>query len=110
MNTCFFILGFIGTFFWYNTSEKARLSTTGSMEKWLQAHPREAKWTATFCLLLSAIGLVWIDGLGAGLIKAFLLLMLALTLIVALAPFFLLKWKHVVVLIIISFLLECLIF
>lgn len=108
MYTFIFLLGFIGVFFLYNTSKKAKLSTSGNMESWLQGHPQPATYMGIMCMVMTGVLLVLIDGLGVGVIKAFLLLMLAASAIVALTPLHLLRLKHVFLIVLLSFFLELL--
>lgn len=104
------LCSFFGFFMLYNTSQKAKLSTKGAFEKWLQQNTSIAKTLGCLLIIIPFILLPVKDGTGVGSLTAFLLLMTAAGLIVAVSPFHYLKLTHIAALIAVSFLLECLFF
>ncbi|OJY93301.1 MAG: hypothetical protein BGP13_16880 [Sphingobacteriales bacterium 40-81] len=90
----------------YNTSQKAKLSVKGSFEKWLQQNKHIAKPLGILLIVLSFILLPLKDGFGVGTFTAFLLLMAAACLIIMIAPFHYIRFKHIAALVMVSFLLE----
>lgn len=94
----------------YNTSKKAKLSNKGSFEKWLQQNKPVAKATGIFLILIPFVLFPLKDGVGAGILTAFLLLMAAAGLTVVIAPFHYLRLKHIIALIACSLILESLFF
>lgn len=101
---------FVGFFMLYNTSRKAKLSTRGSFEKWLQQNKAFARATGLVLFVLPFVLLPVKDGVGVGMFTAFLLLMTAAALVVMIAPFHYLRLRHVAALIAASLLLEFLFF
>lgn len=99
---------FMGFFMLYNTSRKAKLTSTGRFEKYLQANPVNARIAGLLLIVAAFITLAVNMGIGAGIITAFLLLMMAAGLIVAIAPLHYFKLRHVVLLVIGTLLLESL--
>ena len=97
---------FLGFFMLYNTSQKAKLSKNGSLEKWLQQNKSTAKILGGLLIIVAFILLPLKDGIGVGTITAFLLLMAAAALVIAIAPFHYLRLKHIAALAAFSFLLE----
>ncbi len=83
----------------YNSSGKAKLSRTGAFEMWLQNHIPLTKAMGTVLLALPFLLLPLKDGLGVGMLTAFLLLMTAAGLTVAVAPFYYLRIKHIAILV-----------
>lgn len=90
----------------YNTSKKAKLSTKGNFEKWLQQNKPTAKAIGIGLVVISFVILPIKDGLGVGVLSAFLLLMLSAGLTIAIAPFHYLRFKHIAALVAAVFLLE----
>lgn len=101
---------FLGFFMLYNTSKKAKLSSRGSFEKWLQQNKSMAKPLGIFTTIIPFILLPIKDGIGVGTLTAFLLLMTSAGLTIAIAPFHYLRFKYVAALIVAGFLLEFLFF
>lgn len=99
---------FMGLFMLYNTSRKAKLSTVGRFEKFLQANPVNARLAGLLLIIASFIMLAVKLGIGAGIFTSFLLLMLAAGLVVAIAPLQYLKLRHIIMLVVGSILLESL--
>ncbi|MFT3747023.1 MAG: hypothetical protein QM768_01855 [Agriterribacter sp.] len=97
---------FLGFFMLYNTSKKAKLSVKGAFEKWLQQNISVTKPLGVLLIVIPFILLPLKDGFGVGTFTAFLLLMAAAGLIITIAPFHYLRIKHIVVLVMASFLLE----
>lgn len=110
MYTLVIVVAALGFFMLYNTSRKAKLSSTGSLEKWMQAHHKPAKITGLSLLILSIIAMVIKDGIGVGILTAFVLLMATGCIVVAVAPLHYFRLKHIVLLIAGSLLLELFIF
>lgn len=110
MYTLILLLCGVGFFCLYNTSRKARLSKRGKWEKWLQAQPAMAKLVGSSLILLTMALLIFLDGLAMGLYNWFLMLMTMASIIVAIAPFFYLKFKHTISLFFLAFMLEMIIF
>lgn len=106
MYTFFLLISFSGFFLLYNTSGKARLSTVGTAERWIQGNAKTAKPLGIALILVSFLLFIWKDGLGAGTISALLLLMLAAALTVVIAPLQFLKLKQIILIISGSLLLE----
>ncbi|MBX2921135.1 MAG: hypothetical protein KF746_03000 [Chitinophagaceae bacterium] len=100
------ICSFLGFFMLYNTSRKAKLSAKGPFEKWLQQHRAAAKATGVLLVVISFVMLSLKDGLGVGMLTAFLLLMAAASLIIIIAPFQYLRLKYIIALAGASFILE----
>lgn len=101
---------FLGFFALYNTSQKAKLSRTGSVEKWLQAHPVQAKQVGIFLIVLCIASLVWKDGWGVGGFTASLLIMTVGGLVVGIAPMQYIRMRHLALLTVLCFLFEIVIF
>ncbi|WP_276485663.1 hypothetical protein [Paraflavitalea pollutisoli] len=99
---------FSGFFMLYNTSRKAKLSTTGRFEQWLQTHPPVAKAAGLALIVVSFVVLAVSLGIGVGILTALLLLMAAASLIVMIAPLQYLKLKHIALLAAGTILLETL--
>lgn len=100
------VSSFLGFFMLYNTSRKAKLSATGTFEKWLQQHVTFARATGLLLIVWGFILLALKQGVAVGIITAFVLLMAAGSLIVMIAPFHYLKLKHVAALIVACSILE----
>lgn len=100
----------IGFFHLYNTSAKAKLSALGIYEIYLQSHPQIAKFSGRILILLSAILLVCKDGWGLGACLFFIMVMCVACLIISLTPMGYIRWKQVLLLVAISFLLELIVF
>lgn len=99
-----------GFFCLYNTSKRARLTTGGQIERWLQSHLPQARVLGLGAVLFTIISLVLMDGAFMGILNLLLMLMAAGCYIVALVPFRLLKLGHMLSLGLIAFLFELLIF
>lgn len=99
---------FMGFFMLYNTSRKAKLSNAGRFEKYLQDNPVNALIAGLLLIVTSFIMLAVKLGIGAGILTSFLLLMLAAGLVVTIAPLQYFKLRHIVMLVIGTFLLESL--
>jgi hypothetical protein len=110
MYTLFIVVAALGFFMLYNTSRKAKLSTSGSLEKWMQAHHKPAKITGLFLIILSIIAMVVKQGVGVGMLTSFTLLMATGCIIVAVAPLHYFRLKHIVLIVAGSLLLELFIF
>ncbi|MBZ4191882.1 DUF3325 family protein [Niabella beijingensis] len=110
MYTLIIICCFAGFYQQYDTSRKAKLTSGGSYEKWIRLHPLQARWSGAALLLAGLILLIIKDGAGVGVFTFVLLLMAAACYTVALVPLNALKPKHIVLLIILSFLLELFLF
>lgn len=83
----------------YHTSQKAKLSSGGKLEQWLQRAPQRARITGLLLILAGTAAFVYRDGWTAGLFAALLLLMVAAAYTVAIAPLYYLKLKHVAILV-----------
>ncbi|WEK34620.1 MAG: hypothetical protein P0Y53_19205 [Candidatus Pseudobacter hemicellulosilyticus] len=90
----------------YNTSRKARLSSTGTFEKWLQANPAMARLAGGLLILAAFLLLPAKMGIGVGFLTAFLLLMTAASLVIIIAPMQYIRLRHIVLLVAGTFLLE----
>lgn len=101
---------FLGFFMLYNTSKKAKLSTKGLFENWLQLNKPTAKAVGISLIALPFVILPVKDGAGVGTLTAILLLMTAAGLIIVIAPFHYVRFKHVAVLTVAGLLLEFLFF
>lgn len=110
MYTLIIFLCSLGFFMLYNTSKRAKLSVAGKAEQWLQANPVQAKRAGVLLLVMSIVLLVLKDGLGVGLFTAFVLLMATASYMVAIAPFYYLRLKHIGALVFLSLLMELFIF
>lgn len=94
----------------YNTSKRAKLSGSGKLEQWLQAHPKQARRAGVLFIILSIIALVIRDGIGVGLFTAVLLLMASVGYMIAIAPLYYLRLRHIAALTLGSLLIELFIF
>ncbi len=101
---------FVGFFQYYNTSLKAKLSSDGAYEKWIQSNRGNARISGAVLLIAGFVVLVIKDGLGIGAFTFLLLLMTAACYTIALAPLNCLKLKHILLIISVSFLLELFLF
>jgi hypothetical protein len=110
MHTLIVICCCLGFFMLYNTSKRAKLSNTGKIEKWLQQHPLKARQLGCSLIVISLILLIGKEGVSVGLFTALLLLMASASYIVAIAPFYYFRFRHVGVLALMSFLIELFIF
>lgn len=80
------------------------------MEKWLQAHPGQAKQIGVSLILLSTIALIWKDGWGVGGFSSLLLVMTVGGVVVAIAPLQYINMRQVSFFTGLSFLFELVIF
>lgn len=110
MHTLIILLSCFGFFMLYNTSKRAKLSAAGRLEQLLQRYPRNAKRTGVLLVLISMVAFVYLDGLGVGLFAGVLLLMASAAYIVAIAPLYYLRFKHIAVVALSSLFLELFIF
>lgn len=110
MHTLILLLCSLGFFMLYHTSKRAKLSVAGKMERWLQANLVKAKRAGVLLLVASMVLLVLKDGLGVGLFTAVILLMATASYIVAVAPFYYLRLKHIGAMVFLSLLMELFIF
>ena len=110
MHTLILLCSCLGFFMLYNTSQKAKLSATGKFERWLQCAPKCARIAGVLLILAGAAAFVYLDGWAAGLFAALLLLMATAGYIVAIAPLYYLKLRHVAVVVLACLFLELFIF
>lgn len=110
MHTLIIFLCCLGFFMLYNTSKRAKLSGAGKLEQWLQANPGQARRAGVLFIVLSVVSLVIRDGIGVGLFSGVLLLMAAVGYMVAIAPLYYLRLRHIAALTLGSLLIELFIF
>lgn len=110
MHTLSILFCCVGFFMLYNTSRRAKLSAASIWERWLQSHPKKAKPFGGLLIIIGVAGLVTKDGIGAGLFTAAVMLMVAASYIVAIAPFYYIRLTHVAVLLLGGLFLELFIF
>lgn len=110
MHTLIILLSCLGFFMLYHTSKRAKLSTAGKLEQWLQRYPQNAKRTGVLLVLVSMIAFVYLDGLGVGLFAGVLLLMASAAYTVAIAPLYYLRFKHIAVVALGSLFIELILF
>jgi len=94
----------------YNTSKRAKLSSVGSSQRWLQANTRTAKRVGLLLIITSFAALIAVCGWGVGLFTAAILLMTAAAYVIVISPFYYLKWPHVTAITGFCLLLELFIF
>lgn len=104
------LASFLGFFLLYNTSRKVKFPVAGGIERWLQKHPVFSKWAGLVIILASFVVLAVKMGLGVGVLTAFLLLMTAACIVIAIAPFRYFKLSYVCGLLLLSYILEFLFF
>ncbi len=110
MHTLIILLASLGFFMLYNTSKRARLSTTGKWEQWLQVNPKAARRAGTTAMMFSVVLWIYLKGLGVGICSAVVMLMTLGSFMIMIAPFFYIKWQHVLALSVACLILELLIF
>ncbi|MFT4092533.1 MAG: hypothetical protein QM640_02750 [Niabella sp.] len=110
MYTLIVIICFTGFFQVYNTSSKAKLSSSGVYEKWLQSNLLTAKITGTLLLITAFTLLIVKDGWPVGTFTFILLLMAAACYTIAIAPLQYLKLKHLLLIAAFSLLMELIVF
>lgn len=101
---------FLGFYCLFNTSKKATLHTRYRIVTWLQQNHKYASLTGSILLLLSFIGLVYLDGSEAGSLSFVVLLMAVASLVVILSPFKIIKCPHLLFILAFLLLTEFLIF
>ncbi|SEA01917.1 hypothetical protein SAMN05192529_10669 [Arachidicoccus rhizosphaerae] len=100
----------VGFFCLYNTSQKAKLSGDGSIERWLQSNVGLSRIFGIAAIVISLAGLIVKDGAVMGTMSALLMTMAAGCYIIGLAPFRIIRIQHILALGLFAFLLEILIY
>ena len=110
MYTLIILLCCMGFFMLYNTSKRAKLSSGGNYQKWLQSNTGIARRTGLLLIIASFSILVATCGWGVGMFTAVILLMAAAAYVIAISPLYYLRWPHIAALSICCLLLELFIF
>ena len=105
MTTILFFLNLIGCFILLNTSKKAVLFSS-SLEKYLQQNDNISRIVGVFFLLVSLILATQFKGLTGGLLFSFIVVILAFSLVVIIAPLRLINYKGLLVVFVFSLLIE----
>ena len=95
MYTLIILICCMGFFMLYNTSKRAKLSSAGKYQRWLQSNAFATKPAGITLITCSIIALIIKSGVGVGIFTGVILLMASAGYVVAIAPFHYLSWKHV---------------
>ena len=82
------IILLLGTIALYNTSQRAKLGSSG-FEKWLQSNPRRSKALSALSVLVALLLLIRATGFGAGVFYTLVALIAFLSLLILLVALFL---------------------
>ena len=96
MITSIILLTFLASFVLYNTSKKAMLQQSSSVEKWLQTNEKTAKIIGILTLIIAATTATFHFGITAGILFWLITLMTILSLLVILYPFKKINYKHLI--------------
>ncbi|MDO6811542.1 hypothetical protein [Tenacibaculum soleae] len=108
MTTSSFLLIFIGLFFKYNTSKKIELSNLKKIETWIQNNTKTANTISVLILMATLLLMIRQFGTTSGVLFWLFTITLILSLIIIIAPFKKINYKHITFLFAISFLIEIL--
>ncbi|MFT7899810.1 hypothetical protein VBY74_07485 [Tenacibaculum ascidiaceicola] len=106
MKTITFLFIFIGCYALYNTSEKAYLSDTFTLQKWFQSNRFFTKITGVILLLIGLFLSIAFFGLSAGIITWIVATSLFLSLIILITPLRVINHVSLTVLCMLTFLIE----
>lgn len=85
---------FTGSFFLYNTSQKAKLDSNLFIEKWIQSNRITGKLVGCVFLCISLVISILFLGQTAGFISWLLSVIITLSLTITLIPLKILNYKH----------------
>ncbi|RLK02972.1 hypothetical protein [Tenacibaculum discolor] len=106
MKTVTFLIIFLGCYALYNTSEKAYLSNTFSLQKWFQSHKHFTNIIGLIFLLVGLLLSITFFGLSAGIITWIVAVSLFLSLIILITPLRMINYAFLTVLFTLTFLIE----
>lgn len=105
MTTLLSLLFFLGFYILYSTSGKITYHPS-ALQIWLRQKPALAKFSGCSLLILGFFAFCLLYGLGAGILTAMVLLMMASGLIIILSPLKIINMKMIILICILSFILE----
>jgi len=94
----------------YYTSQRAMIIQTNSLSYWISFNRKKARTIGGILILLSVVIAIINMGTGSGIFGALVILMSILSLVVLTAPLQFFKWPVLATLLLISFIVEFLIF
>lgn len=106
MVTLVVIITFLGFFILYNTSEKAVLSHSFFLEKWVQDHPLQGKYLGYALLLIGLTISIPLFGVGSGIFLYLIILMTVASATILLAPLRYLTYRSLSLIFFISIVVE----
>ncbi|PKD18656.1 hypothetical protein APR41_17830 [Salegentibacter salinarum] len=106
MLTLVITITFLGFFILYNTSEKAVLTQSLFLEKWVQNNHLPSKFLGYTLLLIAFIISIPLFGIGAGISLYLTILMTVASVVILLAPLHYITYKTLSAIFIISFIVE----
>ena len=110
MTTLIISIMLAGVLVCYYTSQRAMILQTNSLIYWISLNRKKARIIGGILILLSLIIAIINMGTGSGIFGSLVILMSILSLIVLTAPLQFFKWPVLITLLLISFVVEFLIF
>lgn len=100
----------LGVLCCYHTSQRAMITNTNKITYWISIHYKKARTIGALLILISLSISIVDQGMGSGFFAAFVMLMSILSLVVLTAPLQFFKWTVLITLVVLSFIIEFLIF